>query len=306
MSDDFQELIEEIEAEARPKAPPPRPSFVTYVANSPSRPNAWRLRIRSPAIIPSAAATSGRKSSQRPSHPIPRVAAAEGWAQARRSAIAPRSCRASCAVSSFRGSIESSRAPSRRLQTEAKLRQRPPVEHRGPTRAGDGRAAPRRAPARRRSRRPPRASRIHHQGAGGEPARSHEGESMGSRRSGDRDLPPAAPHQGPPTGRLGASESGRSNSELSCAESTNLSGCSGWGGVRRTSGSLVAGSESRDRALSPGVRSTAFRRRCFSRKGGVARAAGPRALGRRSRHDEAPSSPVMATCAPQVGHAFSS
>lgn len=60
MSDDFQRLVEEIEAEAKAEGPPPRRSFGTYGASSPPKPSEWRLRIALPAVILNAAAPPRR------------------------------------------------------------------------------------------------------------------------------------------------------------------------------------------------------------------------------------------------------
>ena len=52
MSDDFQGLIEEIEAEAKVEGPAAEAELGTYGASSPPKPSEWRLRIRSPSNHP--------------------------------------------------------------------------------------------------------------------------------------------------------------------------------------------------------------------------------------------------------------
>jgi hypothetical protein len=72
MSDDFRKLIEEIEAEAKAEGPAVEAELRDLRREFSAEAERMGLRIAPPAIILSAAAPPGRKSSQQPSNPDPR------------------------------------------------------------------------------------------------------------------------------------------------------------------------------------------------------------------------------------------
>ena len=173
------------------------------------------------------------------------------------SASGPKSCRASCAAPSLSGSTAPRRAANERSPSWRPSFARCRRSSTGPPRAGGRRAGPRRTPTSGGPRRPPRPSDLHHQGAGGEAARSARSRERGIAAWRRSRATASSTGSRTRTGPSGESARERSSSEPPCGASTRPSGCSGWGSTHPESAILGGGWGS---GGSPFLRRSSWRR----------------------------------------------